>query len=81
MAKLWIFLRKPANLALLVALGGGVAWLWAQIKPPPAPMNKSVTATEAPAVTQTIEAPQTAEADNGSNAVNARDNASVTIGK
>lgn len=76
-AKFWIFMRKPANLALLVALGGGVAWLWTQIKPPPAPAstNKSVTASEAPP------AAQNAEADNGSNAVNARDNASVTIGK
>jgi hypothetical protein len=73
--KLWAFLSKPANLAMLVALGGGFAWLWAEFKPKPAPENSIIAAPVAPA------AAQTAEADNGSTAVNARDNATVTITK
>jgi hypothetical protein len=78
-AKLWAFCRKPTNLALIIALGGGVAWLWGEIKPAPAPDNKSIAAPKAPATAPTDS--QTAEADNGSMAVNARDNASVTIEK
>jgi hypothetical protein len=74
-AKIWAFVSKPANLAVLIALGGGVAWLWAEFKPKPAPDNQSIAAPVAP------DAGQTAEADNGSTAINARDNASVTISK
>lgn len=73
--KIWAFCRRPANLALLIALGGGAAWLWSEFKPAASPENKSIVAPEpaSPA--------QNAEADNGGTAINARDNASVAITK
>lgn len=34
MRKLWDFLARPQNLALLLALGAGTAWLWTEIVKP-----------------------------------------------
>ncbi len=75
MAKIWAFCARPANLALIVALGGGAAWLWGQIKPAAPPQNESVAAPEPAPLTENV------TADNGSTAVNARDNSTVTITK
>jgi hypothetical protein len=66
MTKLWAWIRDPLNLAVLVAIAGGLAWLWNEFGPSsePAPTSKEGQVATAGAGT----------------AVAARDNADVRIG-
>jgi len=84
MKRWWEFFAKPANLAVLLAIGGGLAFLWDRVIEPhvfPKPA-KTEHVDAAPAAAPPAALSQNAEADNGI-ATAASDNAhvSITIGK
>lgn len=55
MKKFWDFISAPQNLAVLVALGGGLGFLWKEV----------ITHKEPPPTVEAPAAPQTAIATNG----------------
>ena len=80
MKRWWQFFAKPANLAALLALGGGLAFLWDKViephvfaKPP-----KAEHVDAAPVPQQPAGVSQNVIADNGI-ATAASDNAHVSI--
>lgn len=88
MGKIWAFAREPVNLALLIALGGAIGFLWDHFKPqpkPPAPVQtvQTLAGPSAKAVGGDAIAvgtgAQVAKADRGGTAVNAKDQARVHI--
>lgn len=82
MGKAWSFARQPRNLALLIALGGAVGFLWDHWhdKPKPRDADASVQAT-ARTGDAIAAAPgaQVANAAAGGTAINSRDQAEVDI--
>ena len=72
--RLWLFLRNPRNLAILVALGGAIGFLWKEIAAPA--LNKpAVVVAPAPVVPPA----QVATATEGGVAVNASGEAHVSV--
>lgn len=69
MKELWEFVSQPQNLAVLVAVAGGIGFVWTKVWPskPPPKADTCPTAT------------QQAEAGSGGVAVNAADSARVTV--
>jgi len=77
MKALWKFLSQPQNLAPLIALGGGLGFLWKEVIAPSAAPKKPEAAVvsphaETPALTQQATA-------SGGAAVNAAGSATVTV--
>lgn len=42
---IWKFVSKPTNLAVFIALAGGIAFLWDKFEPKPAPADAGQRAT------------------------------------
>ncbi len=90
MGKIWEFARQPLNLALLIALGGVVGFLWNRFSPQlnvPTPaqavqtqIGPSAKAARGNAIAAGADA-QVAKAEPGGTAVNVRDQAQVDIRK
>ena len=84
MKRWWQFFAKPANLAVLLTLGGGLAYLWDRVVEPHffAKPAKAEHVDAAPVPQQPAGVSQNVVADNGI-ATAALDNAhvSITIGK
>ena len=68
MKKFWAFLRDPKNLAVIALLGGGVGWLWSEMKP--------AKSADPPVITNSVIVNQNAAAENG-DAINAAPGAVV----
>ena len=85
-AKIWVFLREPLNLALLLAIASGVGWMWHELRSlrdePPAHAVTATTgsaATTKPSiVTGDISQNATASGDD-SHAINAAPGATVSV--
>lgn len=92
--RVWNFLSEPKNLALMSLLGGALAFFWKVAEPrwfvaPSAtrasasseltPPTATPIATATRANQRNTPEMQRAEASNGGNAVNAGDNATITI--
>ena len=79
MQKIWNFLRAPQNLALIIAIAGGVGWVWQQNKPvkPPTP---SIAAPVTPPIT-TGNVIQNATSNGSGDAITAAPGATVITNK
>lgn len=88
MRRLWQFVRRPGNLAVLIALGGAIGFLWEHLehapRPPavaavaPAPAGPVARAVNGDAIVNGAGG-QVAKAEAGGTAVNAKDQAQVNI--
>lgn len=78
MRKIWQFFSKPQNLAILVALAGGLGFLWTQVIAPilSTPDGPSVVSPEPKVAPAPIH--QNAQAGSGGLAINATGEAKVT---
>jgi hypothetical protein len=91
--RVWNFVREPLNLAVIVALGGGVAWLWHEAtdrahdaKTEPAPLVQNATASGSGTATNAAQNSVVsygqrlgATSPSSPSAVNASGSANVTI--
>lgn len=69
MTKMWRFVREPRNLAVLIAIGAGVGFLWTAVVEPGIHREK----------TRDAEPSQQADANGGGIALNAAGQAQVTV--
>lgn len=79
MKKLWRFLSKPQNLAVVIALSGGLGFLWKEVVAPNLSKPDASPSVAPASKNPTTSAPQNVQAEQGAIAVGARDNAKVTI--
>jgi hypothetical protein len=72
MNTVWRFIRKPANLAVLIAIGGAMGFIWTQVLHPDPAQTKTTSA--AGQISQNV------SIGNAAIGVAATGNAQVTIG-
>ena len=78
MRKIWNFLRAPQNLALIIALAGGIGWVWHEYKgqKPVEPPKPEIAAPVTPPIA-TGNVIQNATSNGSGPAINAAPGATV----